>query len=93
MNRTQWRLGFRRELMIETTRDIQKRQNIMVVSMRLAFMERTGTRSTASHTGAAVQHHGVVVRIRIIRISGLAGLRRFGGEIIPILLILKSGKS
>ena len=50
VNRTQWRLGFRRELMIETTRDIQKRQNIMVVSMRLAFMERTGKRSTAGHT-------------------------------------------
>ena len=50
VNRTQWRLGFRRELMIETTRDIQKRQNIMVVSMRLAFMERTGTRSSATHT-------------------------------------------
>ena len=50
VNRTQWRLGFRRELMIETTRDIQKRQNIMVVSMRLAFMERTGKRSSAGHT-------------------------------------------
>jgi len=49
-NRTQWRLGFRRELMIETTRDIQKRQNIMVISMRLAFMERSGNRSTATHT-------------------------------------------
>ena len=50
VNRTQWRLGFRRELMIETTRDIQKRQNIMVVSMRLAFMERTGARTSATHT-------------------------------------------
>ncbi len=50
VNRTQWRLGFRRELMIETTRDIQKRQNIMVVSMRLAFMERSGDRSKATHT-------------------------------------------
>ncbi len=50
VNRTQWRLGFRRELMIETTRDIQKRQNIMVVSMRLAFMERTGARASAKHT-------------------------------------------
>ena len=50
VNRTQWRLGFRRELMIETTRDIQKRQNIMVVSMRLAFMERTGARASATHT-------------------------------------------
>ena len=36
-NRSQWRIGFRRELSIETDRDIQKRQNIMVVSMRLAF--------------------------------------------------------
>ena len=50
LNRTQWRLGFRRELMIETTRDIQKRQNVMVVSMRLAFMERTGARASATHT-------------------------------------------
>ena len=50
VNRSQWRLGFRRELMIETTRDIQKRQNIMVVSMRLAFMDRTGNRGTAKHT-------------------------------------------
>ena len=50
VNRTQWRLGYRRELMIETTRDIQKRQNIMVVSMRLAFMERTGARASAKHT-------------------------------------------
>ena len=36
--------------MIETTRDIQKRQNIMVVSMRLAFMERSGDRTKATHT-------------------------------------------
>ncbi len=50
VNPMQWRLGFRRELMIETTRDIQKRQNIMVVSMRLAFMERTGDRTKATHT-------------------------------------------
>ena len=49
-NRGKWRIGFRRELMIETTRDIQKRQNIMVISMRLAFMERSGDRSTANHT-------------------------------------------
>ncbi len=58
-NRTQWRVGFRRELMIETTRDIQKRQNIMVVSMRLAFMERTGTRSKATHTALQYNITGV----------------------------------
>ena len=50
VNRGQWRVGFRRELTIETERDIQKRQNIMVVSMRIAFAERTGTRSSAIHT-------------------------------------------
>ena len=58
-NRTQWRLGFRSELLIETTRDIQKRQNIMVVSMRLAFMERTGSRSTATHTALQYNITGV----------------------------------
>ncbi len=53
VNTTQWRVGFRRNLMIETERDIQKRQNVMVVSMRLAFAERTGARSSASHTALA----------------------------------------
>ena len=50
VNTGQWRVGFRRNLMIETERDIQKRQNVMVVSMRLAFAERTGNRSKAEHT-------------------------------------------
>ena len=54
VNRSQWRVGFRREIAIETERDIQKRQNLMVVSMRIAFNERTGTRSTATH--AALQY-------------------------------------
>jgi hypothetical protein len=58
-NRTQWRLGFRRELMVETTRDIQKRQNIMVISMRLAFMERSGNRTTATHTALQYNITGV----------------------------------
>lgn len=34
VNRSQWRVGFKRELAIETVRDAQKRQNIMVVSFR-----------------------------------------------------------
>ena len=50
VNRTQWRKGFKRELLIETERDIQKRQNVMVVSMRVAFAERSGDRSSATHT-------------------------------------------
>lgn len=36
VNRTQWRLGFRRELNIESFRDIQKDQNILVASFRQA---------------------------------------------------------
>ena len=59
VNRSQWRLGFRREMLIETTRDIQKRQNIMVISMRLAFMERSGSRSTATHTALQYNITGV----------------------------------
>lgn len=53
VNTSQWRVGFRRDLMIETQRDIQKRQNVMVVSMRLAFAERSGDRANAEHTALA----------------------------------------
>ena len=59
VNRSQWRVGFRRELAIETDRDIQKRQNIMVVSLRIAFAERTGSRSTATHTALQYNITGV----------------------------------
>ena len=59
-NRTQWRVGFRRELSIETERDIQKRQNVMVVSMRIALSERSGSRSTATHTALQYNITGVV---------------------------------
>ena len=59
VNRSQWRVGFRRELVIETDRDIQKRQNIMVVSLRIAFAERTGSRSTATHTALQYNITGV----------------------------------
>ena len=58
-NRTQWRVGYRRELVIETDRDIQKRQNIMVISMRLAFDERTGAPSSATHTALQYNITGV----------------------------------
>ena len=53
VNTSQWRVGFRRHLMIDTERDIQKRQNLMVVSMRLAFADRTGDRANAEHTALA----------------------------------------
>ena len=50
VNRTQWRKGVKRELLIETERDIQRRKNVMVVSMRIAFAERTGNPRSATHT-------------------------------------------
>lgn len=59
VNRGQWRVGFRRELSIETERDIQKRQNVMVVSMRIAFDERSGARSSATHTALQYNITGV----------------------------------
>ena len=59
VNRAQWRVGFRREMSIETERDIQKRQNIMVISVRLAFMERTGNRASATHTALQYNITGV----------------------------------
>ena len=58
-NRSQWRIGFRRELAIETARDVQKRQNVMVISFRLAFQERTGARATATHTAMQYNITGV----------------------------------
>ena len=58
-NRSQWRVGFRREMAIETDRDIQKRQNVMVISMRLAFAERSGNRATATHTALQYNITGV----------------------------------
>ena len=59
VNRSQWRVGFRREPAIETDRDIQKRQNTMVISLRIAFAERTGTRSSATHTALQYNVTGV----------------------------------
>ena len=58
-NRSQWRIGFRRELAIETARNVQKRQNVMVISFRLAFQERTGVRATATHTAMQYNITGV----------------------------------
>jgi len=49
LNRSQWKVGFKREMEIEVDRDIQKRQIIMVVSFRQAIGCR-GTRSSATHT-------------------------------------------
>lgn len=55
-HRDMWKVGFRRELLIEVDRDIQKRQFIMVVSFRIAVAAR-GTRASAVHTSGI---HGIV---------------------------------
>ena len=59
VNRTQWRVGFKRELTIETVRDAQKRQNVMVVSFRIALQERSGARASATHTALQYNITGV----------------------------------
>jgi len=48
-NRMMWYAGFRRQILIEIDRDIQKRQYIMVTSLREGVAAH-GTRSTATHT-------------------------------------------
>lgn len=48
-NRLMWKAGFVREVLIEVDRDIQKRQYIMVTSLREAVAAH-GTRASATHT-------------------------------------------
>ncbi len=48
-NRDMWYAGFRRDLLIEVDRDIQKRMYVMVTSARVAIAAH-GTRSTNKHT-------------------------------------------
>jgi HK97 family phage major capsid protein len=59
VNRSQWAQGFRREMTIDVDRDVQKRQTVVVVSFRHALSERSGTRSTATHTGLQFNITGV----------------------------------
>lgn len=54
VNTTQWRTGFRRAITFEADREAGKSQTVLYVSFRIAFAERTGTRSSASH--AALQY-------------------------------------
>ena len=53
VHRAMWKLGFRRQILVEADRDIQKRQNIIVVSFRPAFNCYGGgasDRSSQTHT-------------------------------------------
>ena len=54
VNRNMYRLGFKRELMIESERDIQKRQTVLVASMRVAFK---GRMDNDSDTAVALQYN------------------------------------
>lgn len=51
-HRDMWKVGYRRQFMIEVFRDVQKRQVVMVGSFRIAVGTR-GTRSTNTHTAGA----------------------------------------
>ena len=56
VNRNMYRLGFKRELTIESERDIQKRQTVLVASMRVAFEGRMDN-AFGHRSGSPVQHH------------------------------------
>ena len=58
-NRNQWAQGFRRNLTLDATRDPSKRQTVVTVSFRHALTERTGSRSTATHTALQYNISGV----------------------------------
>ena len=49
VNTTQWITGFRRTITFEPDREPSKSQTTLYVSFRIAFTERTGTRSSAKH--------------------------------------------
>ena len=59
VNRSQWAQGVRRKVAIEVDRDVQKRQTVVVVSFRHALTERSGARSTATHTALQYDITGV----------------------------------
>lgn len=49
-NSTQWRVGFRRNITVETEREAGKGQTTMYVSFRIALAQRAASRGTATHT-------------------------------------------
>lgn len=58
VSRANWKVGFKRGLMIEVDRDIRRRQYIMVASFRIAIAARdgAGANRTAGHTAGI---HGI----------------------------------
>lgn len=58
-NTTQWRVGFRRTIEVESDREAGKSQTTMYVSFRIALTERTGARSSATHTAMLYNITGI----------------------------------
>jgi hypothetical protein len=59
VNTTMWRVGFRRQLMIEIDRDIRKRIYIMVVSFRMALAAQDNGDSTTRGKDHTAGIHGI----------------------------------
>lgn len=59
VHRPSWRVGFRRQLLIEIDRDIRKRIYIMVVSFRIAVACRDNGKSTARSDDHTAGIHGI----------------------------------
>ena len=59
VNRAQWKIGFKRERTFETVRDPIHRQNIMVISFRIALQDFTDESSSATHTALQYNITGV----------------------------------
>jgi hypothetical protein len=59
VNTTMWRVGFRRQLLIEIDRDIRKRIFIMVVSFRIAIAAQDQGDSTARSKDHTAGIHGI----------------------------------
>ena len=58
-NTSQWRVGFRRQITIEPDREPGKGQTTLYISFRIALTERSGTRSTQTHTALSYNITGV----------------------------------
>ena len=59
VNRNQWAQGYRRQPTVDVTRDPSRRQTVVTVSFRHALTERTGNRSSATHTALQYNITGV----------------------------------
>ena len=58
-NTSQWRVGFRRQITVETAREAGKGQTSMYVSLRIALEQQAASRGTATHTALQYDISGV----------------------------------